>query len=294
MPACLTHHLFAKNVLSELREQKGLNLCAYYWGAQGPDFLFCHRYFPWMRGKSLSHYGSQLHDSPPSKTLSAMRDFVRHHDDPAYRSYVYGFLCHYSLDSTAHPYVNALAEKLLEVREHETQTTMHGEVEAALDAIVLRSETGKLPSEVSLGSMYPKNEVVQRRIAKLYRDVLSQVYGEEVAEEELLRAAKDAHFVFSALTDRTGLKKKVFDVIENGRPHLVASHFVPLVERDDVDYANIQQEEWIAGNQRSRQNFFELMGEAMGVAKTLISNFDEGDFAALTKEKPFHGRSETA
>ena len=294
MPACLTHHLFAKNVLSDLPEQKDLNLCAYYWGAQGPDFLFCHRYFPWMRGRSLKSYGSELHNTPPSQTLSAMRDFVRSHDDPAYRSYVYGFICHYALDSTAHPYVNALAEQLLEARDYETQTTMHGEVEAALDAIVLRSETGKLPSEVSLGDMFPKNEAVQRRIAKLYRHVLSQVYGEEFPEEELLRAAKDAHFVFSALTDRTGLKKRIFDLIENGKPHHVASHIVPITERDDVDYANIRQEEWTALGHSSRQSFFELMGEAMGVAETLISNFDEGDFAKLTKEKPFHGKSETA
>ncbi|MCH5353078.1 MAG: zinc dependent phospholipase C family protein [Acutalibacter sp.] len=294
MPACLTHHLFAKNVLSDLSEQKELNLCAYYWGAQGPDFLFCHRYFPWMRGRSLKSYGSELHETPPSKTLSAMRDFVRRHDDPAYRSYVYGFICHYALDSTAHPYINALAEQLLEIRGNETQTTMHGEIEAALDTIVLRSEAGKLPSEVSLGDMFPKNEAIQRRIAKLYRDVLSQVYGAEVAEEELLRAAKDAHFVFSCLTDKSGLKMKIFDLVENGKPHHVTSHIVPLIERDDVDYANIQQEEWTAGKESSRQSFFELMGEAMGVAETLISNFDEGDFAALTKEKPFSGKTETA
>ena len=294
MPACLTHHLFAKNVLSELREQEDLNLCAFYWGAQGPDFLFCHRYFPWMRGRSLKSYGSELHNTPPSKTLSTMRDFVRRHDDPAYRSYVYGFICHYALDSTAHPYVNALADQLLEVRENETQTTMHGEVEAALDTIVLRSETGKLPSEVSLGDMFPKNEGIQRRIAKLYRNVLSQVYGDEIPEEELLRATKDAHFVFSALTDRTGLKMRIFEMVEQGKAHHVTSHIVPLVERDDVDYANIQQKEWAANGQVSRQSFFELMGEAMGVAETLISNFDEGDFAALTKEKPFHGKSETA
>lgn len=287
MPACLTHYLFAQNVLSDLSEKDDLNLCAYFWGAQGPDFLFCHRYFPWMKGKSLKAYGSKLHETPPSATLSAMRDFVKHHDDPAYRSYVYGFLCHYSLDSTAHPYINSLAARLAEARPNETTGTMHGEIEAALDAVVLRSETGKLPSEMPLGKMFPKNEPVQRRIAKLYREVLFQVYGADAAEEELLRATKDAHFVFSLLTDRTGAKKRVFDLVEKGRASTVSSHIVPLIERDDVDYANLQQEEWTASGQTSHQSFFELMGEAMGVAETLISNFDEGDFAALTKEKPF-------
>lgn len=287
MPACLTHYCFAKEVLEGLSEKDEINQCAYFWGAQGPDFLFCHRYFPWMKGKSLKKYGNRLHETKPSATLNAMRDFLKRHSDPSYRSYVLGFLCHYALDSTAHPYINALAEELAQARQNETASTMHGEIEAALDAIVLRHETGKLPSEVPLGKMFPKNEGVQRRIAKLYHEVLFQVYSAEISEEELLRATKDAHFVFSLLTDRTGLKKRAFDILEAGKPHYVASHIVPLTERDDVDYANLQQENWHAGEISSCQDFFELMGEALGVAGELAANFDTGDFSGITKEKPF-------
>lgn len=287
MPACLTHYYFAKNVLAGLAEKNEINQCAYFWGAQGPDFLFCHRYFPWMKGRTLKAYGSRLHETKPSITLNAMRDFLKQHGDPSYRSYVLGFLCHYALDSTAHPYINALAAELARERPNETPSTMHGEIEAALDAIVLRHETGKLPSEASLGKMFPKNEGVQRRIARLYRDVLFRVYSADVSEEELLRATKDAHFVFSCLTDRTGLKKRAFDLLENGRPHYIASHIVPLTERDDVDYANFQQAEWRAGELTSNQSFFELMGEALGLAGELTANFDEGDFSGLTKERPF-------
>ena len=287
MPACLTHHQFAKVVLEALPEKSVPDLCAYYWGAQGPDFLFCHRYFPWMKGKSLKAYGNKLHETPPSKTLTAMRDFLKRCREPGYRSYVFGFLCHYSLDSTAHPYINFLAERLLEERPYETHTTLHGEIEAALDAIVLRSETGKLPSEAPLGKMFPKNEAVQRRIARLYRDVLFQVYGVDIREEELLRATKDAHFVFYCLTDRSGLKKKAFELLESGKPHYVASHIVPLVERDDIDYANLQKEKWQGREEASQQSFFELMTEAKALAQRLITNFDQGDFAELTQEKPF-------
>lgn len=287
MPACLTHYLFAKAVLEVLPEKTVTDLCAYSWGAQGPDFLFCHRYFPWMKGRSLKAYGNKLHETQPSATLTAMRDFLKRCDEPGYRSYVFGFLCHYSLDSTAHPYINALAERLLAERSYETKSTLHGEIEAALDAIVLRSETGKLPSEVSLGSMFPKNEAVQRRIARLYREVLFQAYGADIKEEELLRATKDAHFVFSCLTDRSGLKKKAFDLIESGKPHYVASHIVPLMEREDIDYANLQKEEWQGREEASQQSFFELMAEAKTLAQRLITNFDQGDFAALTQEKPF-------
>ncbi len=287
MPACLTHRLFAENVRKLLPDRDKLDLTAYYWGAQGPDFLFCHRYFPWMKGRSLKSYGNRLHGENPVRTLGAVRDFLKRHDDLTYRSYAWGLLCHYSLDSTAHPYINALADRLVEERPYENRTTMHGEIEAALDAILLRRETGKLPSEVSLGSMFPKNEPVQRRIAKLYREMIFQVYGEEVSEAELLRATSDAHFVFSLLTDRTGLKLRAFTLLEKGKPSRISSHLVPLTERDGVDYANLQNGEWKCGDAVSTESFFDLYEKAKALAERLITQFDGGDLSALTGERPF-------
>lgn len=289
MPASLTHYCFAKNVLERLPAQERDQLDAYFWGAQGPDFLFCHNYQRFIglgRGREgLKAYGNLMHSTRPSLTLEAMRGFLRKHTEPAYRLYVRGFLCHYALDSTAHPYVNALAAALARERPHETAGTMHGEIESALDAVILRRETGKLPSEVHLKHLFPKNEGVQRCIARLYRYVLWEAYQADIAEEELLQATKDAHFVFAAITDRTGLKHRLFDLLERGRPHEITSHIVPLTEGEGVDYANIREEPW--GPQGSTQTFFELYEQALELALELIRNFDEGDLAAITGERPF-------
>jgi len=289
MPASLTHYYFAKNVLERLPKQDRFCHDTYFWGAQGPDFLFCHHYQRFIglgRGEEgLKIYGNQMHSTKPSLTLSAMRDFLQKHPDPTYRLYVHGFLCHYALDSTAHPYVNALAEILASERPKETTGTMHGEIESALDAIILRRETGMLPSEVNLKHLFPKNEGVQRCIAKLYRYVLWEVYHADIPETELLQATKDAHFVFTVITDRTGLKHRLFNLLEQGRPHVITSHIVPLTESEGVDYANIQQEPW--GPAGNTETFFELYEQAMGLALKLIQNFDAGDFAAITGERPF-------
>ncbi len=289
MPACLTHFTFANEVLKRL-EEPALDPCAYAWGAQGPDFLFCHRYFQAALQKglgSLREYGSALHKTPPSRTLSAMRDFLAQHPDPSYRWYMRGFLCHYALDSTAHPYINARAEELAAQRPPENPSTMHGEIEAALDAIVLRWKTGALPSEVKLGDMFPKNEGVQRKIACLYRELLFQVYGGEAAQEDLYQATRDAHFVFACSTDRTGLKRLLFSALEKGRPRYVTSHLVPLTEDPDMDYANLQQNPWTWQGQESRQDFFQLYEQALDLALRLSRELDTVDFAAVTQEKPF-------
>ena len=288
MPACLTHYHFAKNVLARLSQEEGQGIqeCPFYWGAQGPDFLFCHRYLPWMKGRDLRDYGDKLHsETKPSQTFLSLRNFLERHKDPAYRSYVLGFVCHYALDSTAHPYVNDLAAHLRKTRPWETQSTMHGEVEAALDAIVLRRETGMLPSEGHLKMMFPKSEGVQRRIAKLYAALLLDLYGEDVPEALVLQATRDAHLVFALLNDRTGLKRQVFQRLERGKPGKITSHLVPITEDDGVDYANIQRQPW--GDPPSSQNFFDLMDQAENLALELIRRFQTGDFARLTGERPF-------
>ena len=60
MPACLTHYYFAKTVARFLGETGLEKSPEYLWGAQGPDFLFCHRYLPWMKGRNLRDYGDKL------------------------------------------------------------------------------------------------------------------------------------------------------------------------------------------------------------------------------------------
>ena len=285
MPACLTHSLFSLNVRESLSSKASLDLCAYAWGAQGPDFFFCHRFLPIWKGPSIGVYGNRLHQAVPSKVLGAMRAFLEKHPDPVYRSYVWGFVCHYSLDSIAHPYINWLAAQLVKDAPWETTSTLHGQVESALDAIVLRAETGKLPSEVPLGKLFPKNEGVERKIARLYRHVLFHLYGEDVGEDLLVQAMNDAHGVFTLVTDRTGLKRKVIARLEKGKPSSISSHIVPLTEEDDVDYANVANAPW--GDEGSCQSFFELYGEAQGLAVEIINGFMGGDLSALTGERPF-------
>ncbi len=288
MPACITHNLFAQNVLKEVSQPEGFDPALFLWGAQGPDYLFCHRYLPWMHGRSLMEYGYRLHAVKPSVTLGLMRDFLRENPEPEYRSYVMGFLCHYALDSTAHPYVNAWADAFAAERPPQTRSTMHGEIESALDAIVLRHETGQLPSEVPLGKMYPKDRAALGRMARLYQPLLKKLFQVEATQAELIQAGLDIHLVFSLLTDRTGLKLRIVEALEKGKPHKISCHIVPLTERADVDYANVTHTPWqTPDGGLHEEDFFQLMEQAREKAVRFIGAFDTGDLAALTEEIPF-------
>lgn len=148
MPAAITHFLHSQRVLAETKqaEQSTFSSEAFAWGAQGPDFFYCHRFLPWWRGQCLAGCGDRLHDAPPASTLASMWRYVREHPEDGYaKSYAQGFLCHYAADSVCHPFVEYWASRMAEENPPQTESVCHNEIESALDLIMLRSERGCFP-----------------------------------------------------------------------------------------------------------------------------------------------------
>ena len=149
-------------------------------------------------------------------------------------------------------------------------------------------------AQISYGALFvwllfdtnKKNEAREKK----YQDIIDNLSVNigvinDVKEDVLVQAMDDAHHVFSLLTDRTGLKKRLFHRLEKNKPSAISSHIVPLTEEDSIDYANTQNLPW--GEEGSSQSFFELYGEAQGVAGKILAGFMDGDLSALTKERPF-------
>jgi hypothetical protein len=272
-------------VMAEFNKQKNdiiLDRNAFLWGAQGPDFLYCHRFLPWQHGKSLKEYGEKLHTEKPTKLFNAMRDYYNTADrDCIVLSYLYGFICHYSLDRIGHPFVNYGANFLLERQPGENEEILHNQIESALDVIMLRYEKSDLPSEFSLKWTVPKNRAVQGKIADLYAYVLHRLFGLEDAQALLLQATDDCRKIFGLLNDRTTIKKSLIERFEaNKGRHSISCHIRGMSESDEYDYANILLADWHwpmnSGIQRN-ENFFELYERSIPESLEFIRIFLDSD-----------------
>ena len=65
MPAGIVHALHGERLWKRLEKEhrvlkEHLVKDAFEWGKQGPDFLFCHRFFPWQKGENLRELGGKL------------------------------------------------------------------------------------------------------------------------------------------------------------------------------------------------------------------------------------------
>lgn len=291
MPDAITHYLHGQRVLERLKEKRAPgDLDAFLWGLQGPDFLYYHGYLPGEK-ENLRDWGRRLHSENAAETIKVLQEsWQSKSGDPLLTSYLHGFLCHYSLDRIAHPYVKFCACELLVREPDQGESVLHVQVEASLDVIMLRYELAQLPSDFNLKKCVPKSPSVQAMLAVLYRSLLERRFGETVDRTLLIQAQKDMRMLMGMMNDRTSLKKSLVESWERakGMPRSLSSHFRGMMESGDFDYANSMQNQWQDGDIVRNESFFTLYENAVDDACTLISEFFSGSNpVGFTKNIPF-------
>lgn len=294
MPAALSHFLLADRLLKKAEVSAAVsNRPAFLWGAQGPDFFYCHRFLPWQKGNHLRKYGTIFHQSAPSRLLEGMRAYDKESSDPAVHAYLLGFLSHYALDSIAHPFVRYSAHMMHSLVEPSTEETCHHTVESMLDVILLRYERASLPTEIALKKLVPKDPATYQGMVGLYQRISFQLYGEKLDPFLLEQCLKDCRTAFGWMTDRTALKKQwlVRREKKKNKPPVLSCHLRSMTEEDDFDYANILHQEWqwpLESGSVYTESFFDLFDQAEQKALLLMEGYQEGkSFLLLTQDQPF-------
>ena len=107
MPSMYAHYTFGSKVFKALpksaRDIIKRNKELYLIGLQGPDILFYYR--PLSKNR-INRYGYGMHDRPASEFfIPAASKYVKSGRNEAMLAYLLGFICHFSLDSTCHGYI---------------------------------------------------------------------------------------------------------------------------------------------------------------------------------------------
>ena len=73
-------------------------------GLHGPDILF---YFNLLFSNQVNQIGYTMHGRPGKEFFKNATEVIKQHPgNDAYLSYVYGFICHFTLDETCHGYID--------------------------------------------------------------------------------------------------------------------------------------------------------------------------------------------
>ena len=163
MPSTYAHRRFGADVLQQLpaalQDQIGKNRALFDVGLHGPDLLF---YYHAAKSNPVSALGNAMHEQPGRVFFKRARGVVRQAKDrDAALAYALGFVCHFALDSTCHPYVEAYTRQ---------SGVSHCEIETEFDDMLLRRD-GHDPKNFFTASHIRPTAENARVIAPFYEGV---------------------------------------------------------------------------------------------------------------------------
>ena len=133
MPSTYAHRRFGADVLALLPDGLRATLEQhrelYDMGLHGPDLMF---YYKALQSNPVNRLGNAMHEQKGEVFFTRARTVVENAPDKdAALAYTLGFVCHFALDSTCHPYVEAY------VRE---SGVGHCEIETEFDNALMRED----------------------------------------------------------------------------------------------------------------------------------------------------------
>ena len=176
MPTTYAHDLFGKMVYHrldpEIQEKIKKYQTTYQIGLHGPDILFYVRPFHKNRFNQMAH---RLHREEAAGFFERGRELYQKTGNEEILVYLLGFICHFMLDSTCHPYISEYMKKT---------GARHDEIETEFDR-TLMIRTGKDPFHYQPGSVI--------RIEKNSVDAISEVM-EGMSHKDIVRALMGTKF----------------------------------------------------------------------------------------------------
>lgn len=192
MPDIVTHNRMGRSVYKKLPEEisSGINRSIFRVGLLGSDPYSKYRFFAPPLRRGIHKRMVTMHREKTGDFLTEMAKYSR---SPEMFSYLAGFLCHYALDSTTHPYINKTAEY---------QGYMHAAIERRIDVLELEKLGMKLAdrpiSRLFFTPYLPKS------MQQDYDTVMKNVYGWEDGWGRFRESYHDLRLYYLIIEDPNG------------------------------------------------------------------------------------------
>lgn len=251
MPANYSHYQFGQEVYHLLENETIKSIInnhydLYLIGLHGPDILFYHQ--PLKKNK-IKTKGYKMHDQ---EAFDFFTNAVLNTD--ATRAYMFGFLCHFVLDSTCHGYINECVEKT---------GRSHYQVEAAFEKyLMILKHVGYLNLNTAK-HIVPNNEN--------YQIIASVLEVEKTAIEKALNSMIYYH-----------------KLLVPGRYKDKIIRFALTISRHGELKGLMLGQKTMVVDQKNNIDIYELYNQAKPIAIRLIQNYDDFYHGVALLDDYFH------
>lgn len=258
------------NVNNQIRHIINKNRKIYDLGTQGPDFFFYDGVLPWKKSKGLNNYGTILHTNSTNmlfyvflKTAQSIKD--KENFNKAF-SLICGTICHLSLDSYTHPYINYISGIYKEdVPETHVYKYCHKKNEIALDILFCDYLNKKPAVSYPIEHIFNISEEDIKTVHCLYKSILKK-YNKPLSLGGVMHCLKEAVQTQKIITDKSGIKTFLLSYIEKiiKKPYAFTRALYTRKAKEENDFLNIEKRTWynpynkIINSNNSYPELFEL------------------------------------
>lgn len=277
MPDIYTHILNGKESLKKISEPersmiKGMEniFCL---GCMGPDMFFYHNFYPWKVPKNVRKLGSKMHREHCGDIIAYGLEGVKEEDSffiDEKIAYIFGYICHYALDSMAHPFIYSRAGMY---KKHQKETfkfiTSHKVMELAIDCHMAKYLYNQDINEIKMYEFIDVGEKIPESIEKGYMGVLKQFF-EDIINNLSYGFVNESYMyikkAWELLYDPYFRKRRFL------KPTGLSTLFHPI-NPYDRDYMNESREKWPdpITNDMSNKTFYEIFEDSVEMAVELIN-----------------------
>jgi hypothetical protein len=287
LPAIITHSFFADDVFEELKDCRlkdeiQVKKSLFRLGAQGPDVFFYYKAAPWIPYDGIEKLGNLIHDEKVGHFYSRSFDYLNgmEHDKGFFDLAVYlaGYLCHYSLDRTAHPFIHYTSgidsdHSRISWKYH----IYHRILESTIDYLMLVKK-GYDPSKYRSFELVMVPPFSIESVLKYYKHILAEVYGISINRQQTEELITGIYKVMRYLYDPSGMKYYFYRFLEMlmRRPGGITSSMMPRKIDRELDYLNLDHNTWLHPchkDRSSNDSFWEIYDSAAGEALKTVELF---------------------
>lgn len=290
MPNIITHGLFAKAVHekindSELKQIIEAHPREFIIGSNGPDFFFFYKFFQ-KEYASIRHIGSIVHSSKINEFYDMAFHLIEKENDTTIKhamiAYLAGHLCHWALDSRAHPYINYKTGSYSGISE-----SWHHRFESMLDAMMLQRIKNETIQTFKFYLLAKQSNLSLQAISNIYIPIVKEVYHFDLTEKQIKDALDDWYKIQTYLYDPTKIKTKILQLYEKSikKPWLYSGNVIPVQIDHTYDVMNEQKKEWCYptdNTKKSTESFMDIFMRAKKDACDIFNHIHDKTYV-LTK-----------
>lgn len=190
-----THILCADEVLDKIHDGnvKNIirrNLKLYYLGAQGPDIFYYNNIFNKEEKKLLNDLGDMLHVNSTEmffeESFMYLKNVENRNEYENLLVYLLGFLTHFSLDSSVHPYIyynTGFYDK--NNKKTRIYNSYHKKLEIIIDVLMMKLKKNEKAYKLPTYKLIDNGKSLPLEIETYFQFIIKKVYNQYVTKKAI-------------------------------------------------------------------------------------------------------------